>query len=132
MFGWFKKIFTSKEFGEYSKSEKVINNNTTTTPKTNNPNPITNTTPTTPQTTLPQTITPPSIWGPQGQTGLMGVSGSQGQTGFTGSSSYIGNGYQVCTEEGCYSFFKVNNKNEKRCPTCVQKIREEKIEKLLE
>jgi hypothetical protein len=124
MFDWIKKLFYSKDFDGYSKNEKLENSNTssasinkTTTPPT---------TPTTPQTTTP------IIYGPKGQTGISGLPGLQGHTGFTGSSSYIGNGYQVCTEEGCYSFFKVNNKNEKRCPTCVQKNREKQIKKLLE
>lgn len=129
MFDWIKNLFYSKDFDGYSKNEKLKNSNSISTSINKTITPPTAplpTTPTTSQTTIP------IVFGPKGQTGISGSSGLQGQPGFTGSSSPIGTGWIICTEEGCHVIFKPVTKNQKRCDSCTQKNRENQIKKLLE
>jgi hypothetical protein len=119
MFDWFKKLFSSKDYGEYSKNEK--------------PNYIP------PQ---PPSIPPPirgnapivrgSVVTSGMMNGLIGQSGQTGQAGnpgYTHSSGSMGQNYIVCEE--CYIIFAPNQKTN-HCPSCTQKLREEKINQILD
>jgi hypothetical protein len=127
MFDWFKKLFSSKDFDEYSKNEK---------PNYILPQPLS--IPTLIQPTQQTTTPPPIVRGVSGisgpmNSGLIGQPGQKGQNGnpgWTHSSGSMGQNYYIVCE-GCFIIF-VPNQKANHCPSCTQKLREEKINQILE